>query len=135
MSNNPKQLDKREGDQAGRFLKKPAFWTILTGFLIIVFIVIGSYFRCQQQPIIPKDPVTEGERREEVKKIQMQWDEAVRILQSGQVQGAFQAHNLQVYLYLKDGSIVETKEPHIDDIYDEIAKCGDPCKDIIVATE
>ncbi|MEK7132103.1 MAG: hypothetical protein AAB833_01145 [Patescibacteria group bacterium] len=36
---------------------------------------------------------------------------------------------------IKDGTIIHTKEPNIDDIFDEINKCGYACKYIISATE
>lgn len=56
------------------------------------------------------------------------WDEAVSILNSGQVQGIMQAHNLEVTFTLQNGKIIHTKEPSIDDIFDEIEKCGNQCR-------
>ena len=63
------------------------------------------------------------------------WDEAVRILNGGQVVSASQTHNLDVWFLLKDGRQIKAKEPAIDDILDEITKCGDLCKGIDYATE
>ena len=68
-------------------------------------------------------------------KTTVSWDEAIRILNSGEVEQAFQTHSLDITLILKDGKSIKTKEPHIDDILDEIDKCGNVCKDIAVATE
>ena len=63
------------------------------------------------------------------------WEEAVSILNSGQVEGVMEAHSLDVSLRLKNGSLIKTKEPSIGDIFDEIAKCGVPCESIVIATE
>ncbi|MBI2086478.1 hypothetical protein HYT74_04000 [Candidatus Daviesbacteria bacterium] len=64
------------------------------------------------------------------------WEEAVRILNSGQVTGTFQTHALDVILYLKDGSETKTKEPRIDEIHREIEKCS-VCKkgEFMISTE
>jgi hypothetical protein len=40
-----------------------------------------------------------------------------------------------VTLYLDDGSKVTAVEPAIDDIFDVVSRCGEPCSDIILATE
>lgn len=63
------------------------------------------------------------------------WSRAIEILNSGQVKQVFQAHSLEVRLKLKDGTTFKTQEPSIDDIFDEVQKCGNPCRDIILATE
>lgn len=64
------------------------------------------------------------------------WDEAVSILNSGQVQGIMQAHNLEVTFMLQNGRIVHAKEPAIDDIFDEVKKCGNQCRYLSeIATE
>lgn len=63
------------------------------------------------------------------------WDVALRILRMGQVVAAMQGHNLIVSLTLRDGTSVMTIEPSIDLIFQEISRCGDPCKDIRLATE
>ena len=63
------------------------------------------------------------------------WETAIEILHSGQVESAMQLHSLQVFLYLKDGQEVETTEPIIDAIFHEIDQCGQPCADILLATE
>lgn len=63
------------------------------------------------------------------------WDSAINILRSGEVAQAHQTHSLYVTLILKNASKIITKEPHIDDIFDEIDKCGLPCSSTVVATE
>ncbi len=63
------------------------------------------------------------------------WDTAVEILNTGEVEAAFQTHSLDVTLMLKDGRSIDTVEPGIDDIFDAIDACGTPCQTIAIATE
>ncbi len=63
------------------------------------------------------------------------WETAVEIVNSGEVEMAFQTHSLDVTLMLKDGRRIETVEPGIDDIMDVIDACGSPCQNIAIATE
>jgi len=69
------------------------------------------------------------------KRTTVSWSEAIRILNSGQVESVFQTHSLDVTLVLKNGTSIYTKEPSIDDIFDEVKKCGNLCKNITQATE
>ena len=46
-----------------------------------------------------------------------------------------QTHALKVYLTLKDGRTLLSIEPAIDEVMKVIQSCGDPCKNILVATE
>lgn len=66
---------------------------------------------------------------------QVDWGTAVEILNSGDVEMAFQTHSLDVTFTMKDGSQIHTMEPEIDAIFAEIEKCGEPCSDIALATE
>ena len=63
------------------------------------------------------------------------WETAVEILNSGDVEMAAQLHNLTVTLTLKDGTVIRTVEPTIDAIFEEVEKCGRPCSGIALATE
>lgn len=63
------------------------------------------------------------------------WEEAQTLIQEGQVAQVTQLHNLTVFLTLEDGSMVQTIEPNIDDVFDVIEQCGDACADISIATE
>ncbi len=63
------------------------------------------------------------------------WEEAITVLQTGQVTRVIQTHQLYVSLWLKNGTVMTTKEPTIDAISYEIGKCGDPCKNIVFGTE
>ena len=63
------------------------------------------------------------------------WEEAIVILNSGDVESVFQTHSLSVTIMLNDGTTITTQEPMIDDIFTEIDKCGTACAGISVATE
>lgn len=63
------------------------------------------------------------------------WEEAKRLILSGQVKEIYQAHSLLVILVLKDGSRKTTTEPKIDIVFDVVRQCGQLCSDIISATE
>jgi hypothetical protein len=63
------------------------------------------------------------------------WETAVSILNSGEVVEIFQTHSLDVTLTLQDGRIIKTVEPAIDDIFTAIQDCGNPCNDLLIATE
>jgi hypothetical protein len=65
----------------------------------------------------------------------IEWEEALDWLYAGQVTRVIQTHSLDVYLTLEDGRNLRTVEPYIDAIFEEIAACGAPCSDIVIATE
>ena len=64
----------------------------------------------------------------------VEWSEAIRILNQGNVILASQTHDLYVTLKLKDGTTIYTTEPSIDAIIYEINKCA-RCGDIPLVTE
>jgi len=66
---------------------------------------------------------------------EISWSEAIVILNSGKVEVVSRTHNRIVTLILKDGTDFRTQEPNIDNIFDEIDKCGELCKNIIRETE
>ncbi len=63
------------------------------------------------------------------------WKTAQEMILSGQVKAVSQSHSLQVSLTLKDGRVLHTVEPHIDDVISMVKQCGDTCRDILIATE
>ncbi|PLX21266.1 hypothetical protein C0584_03005 [Candidatus Parcubacteria bacterium] len=63
------------------------------------------------------------------------WEEAIVVINSGLVESVFQTHGLDVSIEIEGGKILKTKEPFIDDIFDEIDKCGEKCDNIVLATE
>ena len=66
---------------------------------------------------------------------EVEWSEAIEILNSGQVVQVFQSHSLEVILTLENGSQIKTIEPIIDEIFNEIELCGEPCSEMILITE
>ena len=63
------------------------------------------------------------------------WTAAIQILYTGQVTHIFQSHHLDVELQLKNGAVLTTKEPTIDAIFREVTRCGEPCRNVEMATE
>lgn len=63
------------------------------------------------------------------------WHQAVAMILNGEVLQVMQTHELKVYLTLKDGRTLLSIEPKIDEVMRVIETCGEPCKDILVATE
>jgi hypothetical protein len=88
--------------------------------LLIVAVSAVAYFPLTQPPSNPA---------------RVSWQEAITVLYTGQVTMVFQSHHLDVSLWLKNGTVITTKEPTIDAIGYEIGKCGDPCKNIVYGTE
>jgi hypothetical protein len=66
---------------------------------------------------------------------EVDWETAVEILNTGEVEMVVQLHSLDVMLTMKDGSEIHTVEPTIDAIFDEIERCGEPCSQIALTTE
>ena len=63
------------------------------------------------------------------------WDQAMAMILNLEVKQVTQTHDQQVTLLLKDGRMLITREPSIDEVFKVIEQCGDPCKEIVVATE
>ncbi|HJW91116.1 MAG TPA: hypothetical protein VJ436_10795 [Anaerolineales bacterium] len=84
------------------------------------------------QATVPPAKVPTGypEPNEEVS-----WEQAKTLILEGQVAEATQFHSMKVILVLKDGRVVSTYEPAIDEVLAVIEQCADICSDIIVATE
>lgn len=63
------------------------------------------------------------------------WETAIAILNTGRVTEVVQSHHLEVTLTLEDGSQIKTVEPALDDIFREIERCGNVCREILLGTE
>lgn len=66
---------------------------------------------------------------------EVSWEEAIEILNSGEVTSVMQTHSLKVSFMLENGCRITTIEPRIDDIVEALQKCGAHCAKIIFATE
>lgn len=74
---------------------------------------------------VPQEPPVE----------EVSWEEARELILAGEVEQVFQLHSLEVTLYLYDGRKLVTTEPHIDDVFEVVEECGEPCADMMLATE
>ena len=97
--------------------------SIKQAFILAVMLLLVSCSGARTE--IPPTPYPE----------QVDWETAVEILNSGDVEMVVQLHSLEVTFTMKDGSEIHTVEPQIDAIFAEIEKCGDPCSQITLATE
>lgn len=97
-------------------IRKSSLWLVLV--LYMVLLISG----CTSTPPTPYPS-------------DVDWDTAVEILYTGDVEMVMQAHSLDVMLIMKDGSEIHTIEPTIDAVFAEIDQCGQPCSGIIMATE
>ncbi len=79
---------------------------------------------------VPQLDQTMDEAREEVA-----WEEALAVLNSGEVEQAFQTHALDVALKLKNGRWLHTIEPTNGALFTAIDECGEPCAGVMIATE
>jgi hypothetical protein len=66
---------------------------------------------------------------------EVMWHQAVAMILNGEAAQVMQTHDLKVYVTLKDGRTLLAIEPEIDEVMRVIEICGDPCKDVLVATE
>jgi inhibitor of cysteine peptidase len=66
---------------------------------------------------------------------EVSWDEAQELILGGEVEQVTQLHSREVTLDLRDGRRVVTTEPEIDAVFDVVDACGDPCANMVLATE
>jgi len=118
---------------------------VLFGILIVALLIVSGYYfthGCTKEAKICPDgtavsrvgPNCEFEECSKIENL-ISWSEAIIILNNGQVKEVNQFHNLNVRLILEDETTMNTIEPKLDDIINEIEKCGDTCSNIIIATE
>jgi hypothetical protein len=63
------------------------------------------------------------------------WSQAEAVLLKGEVTEVYQTHTLHVTLVLTNGNIILAIEPELDEVINVVERCGDLCKDVILATE
>lgn len=63
------------------------------------------------------------------------WAQTVTLIQSQQVTTVVQSHDLSLLVTLVDGRSLLAQQPEIDAVLEVIRDCGDPCKNIAVASE
>jgi hypothetical protein len=62
-------------------------------------------------------------------------EDAQMLIRSGVVREVYQLNSRDVKLRLKDGTLVVTTEPALDDVVRLIRECGAPCAEIPIAME
>ena len=80
--------------------------------------------------LVPYNPYPSPVAGEEIA-----WEDISGIINDGNVVEIFQAHNLQVTIYLADGKVLITVEPEYNAIMRLIEECGVDCYDIRKVTE
>ena len=63
------------------------------------------------------------------------WDMLKKAVKDCRVESIWQAHNLEVMAILKNGMVINTVEPEIDDILDIVNQSKDKCGNIMMMTE
>lgn len=105
-------------------MQKQGLFFVASIFLLLAALVLSA---CNTgnttNPPIASDPTV------------VEWETAVEWIMQGNVKQVSQTHSLEVYLDMKSGEQYKTTEPAIDDVFKVIEACGDPCKDMILATE
>lgn len=66
---------------------------------------------------------------------QIEWPEAISLIEDCQVAIVAQTHNLDIYLTTKDGRRLVTQAPQIDIVFDYVTGAADECGMIPLATE
>ncbi len=99
---------------------------IITIIAVVVIAIIG-FFAFNQYIY--------NEKQVDSTPTEVSWEQAVAIVNSGEVEQVFQSHALEVRLTLDNGQVFVTTEPQIDDIFAVVQACGEKCEDIILATE
>src|SRR5437763_711729 len=59
--------------------------------------------------------------------VQVQWNVVVSAILSGTGTCVFQSHHLDVFLSLNNGTVLATKEPAIDDVFQVVQQCASRC--------
>lgn len=107
-------------------IKMKSRYSIYSLALVLILLTACTSDTNSQDNGVP-DPLPCGE--------EVEWDLAVKILNLGDVVQVSQLHSLEVTLHLSDGCEITTIEPMIDDIFKEVERCGEPCAEMILATE
>ena len=80
-----------------------------------------------------------GERTPTPYPSEIAWEDVPDLLSTGEVESVFATHALNVTFQMKDGSNIDARiawtELGINDIFQLVDECGDPCADLILATE
>jgi hypothetical protein len=112
-----------------KYLSAKVGWLSLL-VLLLTLVLVGCAGVTPDQGNAPAD---ENSAQPEIETIS--WAEAEQIIRRGEVRHVAQTHDLEVSLLLADGRQVITTEPYIDKVFEVINECGDPCAEVMMATE
>ncbi|MDO8727863.1 MAG: hypothetical protein Q7J35_17565 [Candidatus Methanoperedens sp.] len=114
-----------QGKNEMNLISKNVRIIIVAVIMIAVVYIGGIYLQKNHEGLLDKDPIP-----------YVSWDEAVQIVNSGQVKEVVQtAHNYDVTLILKNGTSIKTKESRLDEIVGAKVKCGSLCNDILFSVK
>jgi len=66
---------------------------------------------------------------------EISWEDAKTMILNGEISRVMQAHTKVVTLFTKDGRVLVTIEPNIDDVLTIVEQCGDACIETTIVTE
>jgi hypothetical protein len=110
-------------------MRKNKLWRRASGLVLVTLVLSGCAGLGVESNVSP------GRPSPAVYPSEVDWDTAVEILNTGQVEMVIQLHSLDVTLTMKDGAEIHTVEPRIDAIFREVEACGQPCSQTVLATE
>lgn len=64
-----------------------------------------------------------------------EWQDAVVVINSGDVLEVYEVETLHVTLVLADGRVILAKEPEFGEVSRLLQACGDACKDVVIKSE
>ena len=109
----------------------------ILSIVIIIILVTSSFFigysLSKSNEEFSKCPIAEPEKN----CFELEpWNNAVKIIYSGEVRSLSTSHSGKLVLALKNGTLIEDVQmPTYTSIQDILNRCGDKCKEIIQATE
>jgi hypothetical protein len=106
----------------------------LSIYSLILVILLFSLFICIFSLVENNKPnINNGEIAESTPPpiTEIDWNEAVNLIQNCQIKTVFQKHNREVTLTDKNNRIFKTIEPKLDDVFTETNHLRSDCNDII----
>ena len=67
--------------------------------------------------------------------LEIEWGQAEDIIMNGAISQIIQTHDGVLILKTREGVVFVTQQPQVDEVKKVIESCGDPCADILIATE
>ncbi|MBD3253293.1 hypothetical protein GF386_06165 [Candidatus Pacearchaeota archaeon] len=116
-------------------MKKRVLFAVILALIIIILGFLVFKLKPDYDSVEKFNSTNESINEFPISGSYITWERALDYLHSGEVASIMQAHSLEVTLQLKNKIILKTTEPSIDEIFREVDKCGEVCKNIITSTE